>query len=181
VAEVTLRQAATMVGISRQAVYRMAADGRLTVSLRPDYTRPGPDGTKGAGHVKVVDTAELLRVFGRLTPPAPVTDPVGHGGAGFEPGITHGATGSPRPAPVVVAMTADDRRREYEVADREALRAELAAARAALAGAERQLAEASQREAKLLDIVAGHTRLLEHKASAETPPRPGFWRRVFGG
>jgi hypothetical protein len=170
-----------MVGVTRQSVYRMVADGRLTATLRPDHTRPGPDGTKGAGHVKVVDTGELLRVFGRLTPPAPATGPDSHVAVVSEPGITPGATGSPRPVPAAVAMTGDDRRREYEVADREALRAELAAARAALAGTERQLAEASQREAKLLDIVAGHTRLLEHKASAETPPRPGFWRRVFGG
>ena len=49
-------------------------------------------------------------------------------------------------------MTAEDNRREYEIADREALRAELAAARDALRRAEEQLAEAKEREAKLLDL-----------------------------
>lgn len=78
-------------------------------------------------------------------------------------------------------MTAEDRRREYEVADREALRAELAASRDALKRTEEQLAEAKERESKLLDLLAGHTRLLEHREAVANPPRPGFWRRVFGG
>ena len=54
-AELTLRQAAGQVGVSRQTVYRMVKEGKLTATTRHDGQ-------------KVVDTAELLRVFGRLAP-----------------------------------------------------------------------------------------------------------------
>ena len=76
-------------------------------------------------------------------------------------------------------MTAEDRRREVEIADREALRAELAAARDALRRAEEQLREAKEREAKLLELAQSATRLLEHREAPAAPPK-GFWRRVFG-
>ena len=117
-AEVTLRQAAAMLGVARQTVYRMAADGRLSVTVRPDPTRPGPDGTPGAGTIKIVDTAELLRVFGRLTPesppppaPATVVEPPETPQSG--PARTPPATAVDILSPAVVAMTAADRRREY--------------------------------------------------------------------
>ena len=54
------------------------------------------------------------------------------------------------------------------------------AARDALQATSEQLTEAKAREAKLLDLLAGQTRLLEHKAVAEAPPPRGFWRRVVG-
>ena len=190
-AEVTLRQAAAMVGVNRQTVYRMVKEGRLTATLRPDPTRPGPDGTRGAGHIKVIDTAELHRVFGRLTPSEPTATATAPGQPPATaassnatppsgPAKTGGETAPATPVPPIVAMTAEDRRREYEAADREAMRAELAAARDALRRAEQQLAEAKEREVKLLDLAQSATRLLEHREVAAAPPK-GFWKRVFGG
>jgi hypothetical protein len=187
-AEVTLRQAAAMVGVNRQTVYRMVKEGRLTATLRPDPTRPGPDGARGAGHIKVIDTGELLRVFGRLTPGESTataagqphaTAPSSNATPPSGPAKT-GATAPATPVQTIVAMTAEDRRREVEIADREALRAELAAARDALRRAEEQLAEAKERESKLLDLAQSATRLLEHREVAAAPPK-GFWKRVFGG
>lgn len=163
----SLREAARQVGVSRQTMYRMVSEGKVTATV-------GHDGQK------VVDTAELLRVFGRLEPrqspataetvsPATVTRQVETGGAT-----------APQPAPSIVAMTAEDRRREVDMAYRESLKAELAAAKEALRRTEDQLREAREREAKLLDLAASATRLLEHRELPATPPRKGFWRRVFG-
>lgn len=138
----------------------MVKDGRLTATVRHDGQ-------------KVVDTAELLRVFGSLSPrqsPATVTQ----GDSPRQP-----ATVAATP-PVLQAMTPDERRREVEIADREALRAELAATRELLRNAEGQLAEAREREAKLMDLAQSATRLLEHREVQAQPPK-GFWRRVFGG
>lgn len=179
-AELTLRQAAQQVGVSRQTIYRMVAEGRLTATLRPDPTRTGQGGAKGAGQIKVIDTAELLRVFGRLTPPPPETVSPGQATAPTGLSMTGGATGQEGPKPGLQAMTAEERRIQYEASDRAMLQAELTAAREALAASQEQLAEAKAREAKLLDLLAGQTRLLEHKAVAEAPPPRGFWRRVLG-
>lgn len=54
--QVTVRQAAELVGISRQAMYRCLASGRVSATV-------GHDGEKR------IDTAELLRVFGELQTP----------------------------------------------------------------------------------------------------------------
>lgn len=78
-------------------------------------------------------------------------------------------------------MTQDERRREVEIADREALRAELAAARDALRRTEEQLREAKEREGKLMELAASATRLLEHREIVAAPPPRGFWKRLFGG
>ena len=185
-AELTLRQAAEQVGVSRQTIYRMVSDGRLTATLRPDPTRTGQGTAKGAGTIKVIDTAELQRVFGRLTPDQAATVAPGHATAAPGLSMTGGVTGQETPAPGLQAMTAEDRRFEYETADRATLRAELAAAKATIADLRTALQEAKDRESrlfeqniKLMDQLAGQTRLLEHKAQAETPPR-GFWRRLVG-
>jgi hypothetical protein len=175
-AELTLRQAAQQVGVSRQTMFRMANDGRLSVTVRSDPTRHGSDGKAGEGSIKVVDTAELLRVFGRL---GPVTDAAGKATAGMEPANTGVATGATAPKPRFPVLTQEDQRREYEIASREAMRAELDAARATIDRVEAALQEARERESKLMELLAGQTRLLEHKAVAEAPPRKGFWRRVF--
>lgn len=156
-AELTLRQAAAQVGVSRQTVYRMVKEGKLTATTRHDGQ-------------KVVDTAELLRAFGRLTPETVTRQP-----AALQP-ETPPATARPG----LQAMTQEDRRREVEIADREAMRAELQAARDALRRAEEQLQEAREREAKLMELAQSATRLLEHREAAAAPPK-GFWRRVFGG
>ena len=55
-AQVTVRQAAELVGISRQAMYRCLASGRVSATV-------GHDGEKR------IDTAELMRVFGELQTP----------------------------------------------------------------------------------------------------------------
>lgn len=164
-AELTLREAARQVGVSRQTVYRLVAQGKLTATVRHDGQ-------------KVVDTAELLRVFGSLTPrqPPATGETVTRQAVTLQP-----ETGPETARPGLQAMTAEDRRREVEIADREALRAELAAARDALRRAEEQLQEAREREAKLMELAQSATRLLEHREAAAAPPPRGFWRRVFGG
>lgn len=164
-AELTLREAARQVGVSRQTVYRMVAQGKLTATVRHDGT-------------KVVDTAELLRAFGSLTPRQP---PATGETVTRQPAPLQPETAPETGRPGLEAMTAEDRRREVEIADREALRAELAAARDALRRAEEQLQEAREREAKLLELAQSATRLLEHREAAAAPPPRGFWRRLFGG
>lgn len=168
----SLREAAKQVGVSRQTLYRLVKEGKVTATV-------GHDGQK------VVDTAELLRVFGRLEPPSPATGETVSPATvtrQVETGVATAPQPAPRAAPGMTAMTAEERRREVEIADREALRAELAAAKDALRRTEEQLREAKEREAKLLDLAASATRLLEHRELPQAPPpRKGFWRRTFGG
>lgn len=163
----SLREAARQVGVSRQTMYRMVSDGKVTATV-------GHDGQK------VVDTAELLRVFGRLAPrQSPETAETVAPRDSTRQVETGGATAPTQSKPATQYMTAEDRRREVEIADREALRAELAAAMDALRRADEQLREAKEREAKLLELAASATRLLEHR-EVVAAPRPGFWRRLFG-
>jgi hypothetical protein len=58
-AKVTLRDAARLVGRNRATLYRYIADGTLSVEQE----------TRGRQRVRVVDTAELERVFGPLGDP----------------------------------------------------------------------------------------------------------------
>lgn len=60
-AQVTVRQAAELAGISRQAMYRCIASGRVSATIDHDGE-------------KQVDTSELLRVFGRLQTPGQTDD-----------------------------------------------------------------------------------------------------------
>lgn len=53
---VTVRQAAELVGLSRQAMYRCISSGRVSATV-------GHDGEKR------IDTTELMRVFGQLLTP----------------------------------------------------------------------------------------------------------------
>lgn len=164
----SLREAARQVGVSRQTMYRMVGEGKVSATV-------GHDGQK------VVDTAELLRVFGRLEPrQSPATPETVAGVTVTRQVETGGATATPSPRPGFQAMTEEDRRREYEIADRTALRAELAAAKDALRRTEDQLREAKEREAKLMELAASATRLLEHREILAAPPK-GFWKRLFGG
>ena len=156
-AELTLRQAAGQVGVSRQTVYRMVKEGKLTATTRHDGQ-------------KVVDTAELLRAFGRLTPET----------VARQPPVLQPETPPATARPGLQAMSAADVSREAAAADRAAMQAELQAARAALRKAEEHRAEAREREAKLMELAQSATRLLEHREAAAAPPK-GFWRRVFGG
>ena len=159
-AELTLREAAKQVGVSRATIYRAVQEGRLSATVRPH------DGQK------VVDTAELLRAFGSLKPrqaeTASETAPRDR---------TRQAETAP---PSVAYLTAEDRRREVEIADREALRAELDAARDTIRRLEQQAQEAREREAKLMELAASATRLLEHREITAAPPPRGILRRLFG-
>ena len=159
-AELTLREAAKQVGVSRATIYRAVQEGRLSATVRPH------DGQK------VVDTAELLRVFGSLKPRQAET---------ASETAPRDRPRQPETAPPSVAyLTAEDRRREVEIADREALRAELDAARDTIRRLEQQAQEAREREAKLMELAASATRLLEHREVAAAPPPRGILRRLFG-
>lgn len=177
-AELTLREAARKVGVSRQTVYRMVKEGKLSVTVRPDPASSS-NGKGKKGYIKVVDTAELLRAFGSLERRVTATETVPRQPPLQSTGLPETTPATARPG--LQAMTAEDRRREVEIADREALRAELAAARDALRRAEEQIQEAREREAKLLELAQSATRLLEHREAAAAPPPRGFWRRMFGG
>ena len=159
-AELTLRDAAKQVGVSRATIYRAVSEGRLSATVRPH------DGQK------VVDTAELLRVFGSLKPRQAET-----AGETAPRDRTRQAETAP---PSLAYMTAEDRRREVAIADREALRAELDAARGTIRRLEQQAQEARERELKLMELAASATRLLEHREVAAAPPPRGFLRRLFG-
>jgi len=159
-AELTLREAAKQVGVSRATIYRAVSEGRLSATVRPH------DGQK------VVDTAELLRVFGSLKPRQAET---------ASETAPRDRPRQPETAPPSVAyLTAEDRRREVEIADREALRAELDAARDTIRRLEQQVQEAREREAKLMELAASATRLLEHREIPAAPPPRGILRRLFG-
>jgi hypothetical protein len=167
-ASLTLREAARQVGVSRQTVYRLVKQGRLSATV-------GHDGQK------LVDTAELLRVFGSLTPRQPETVTQDSHATVTGDSVRQPETPPATARPTIAVLTQEEHRRELAITDREALRAELAAARDALKRAEEQLREAKEREAKLLDLAQSATRLLEHREIPAAPPPKGFWRRVFGG
>ncbi len=171
-AELTLAQAAKLAGVGRATIYRAVRDGVLSATVRHDGTR-------------VVDTAELMRVYGPLkaAPDAETVSRPARETAPLRQPETAGETGRDTAAPPapIPFMTAEDRRREVEIAGREALRAELAAARETIRRLEAQAAESREREAKLMDLAQSATRLLEHREIAATPPRKGFLRRLFGG
>lgn len=162
-AQLSLREAARQVGVSRQSIYRLVSQGKLSATV-------GHDGQKR------IDTAELLRVFGSLTPRQPETaETVAPRDSPRQP-ETARETGPP-PARY---MTAEERDREAAIADREALRAELAAARETIRRLEEQASEARDREARLLDLAQSATRLLEHREAQAAPPPRGILRRLFG-
>jgi AcrR family transcriptional regulator len=135
-----LRQAADAVGVSRQTLYRYVKDGRISATV-------GHDGQKQ------VDTAELLRVFGKLDAPAAAE-------------TAETARSDSLRQPETAATGA-------ETAATARLETELAAARTLLDVTRTELAAARDRENKLLDIVQAQTRMLEYRAPdkpADTPP-----------
>jgi excisionase family DNA binding protein len=102
VAELTLAQAARQVGVSRATIYRAVKEGRLSAIVRPH------DGQK------VVDTAELIRAFGSLTPRQAETA----GETAPRDRSRQPETGRETAPPTIRYLTEDDRRREVEIADR---------------------------------------------------------------
>lgn len=147
-AQLLLSKAAKLVGVSRQTIYRHASAGRLSVTLAPDPSRTGQPGAT-EGFVKVVDTAELERVFG------PLKGRAGQSRDNRRDGHAEPATTAPATAVLQAQL--------------EAAQAALATAQTALAEAKereaRLLAEARDREDKLITLLASQTRLLEHKAA----------------
>lgn len=130
-----LRQAADAVGVSRQTLYRYVKDGRISATV-------GHDGQKQ------VDTAELLRVFGRIDGASPTATAE----TAARDSLRQPETAAETTA--TVAATAEKAR----------LEADLAAARTLLDATRAELGAAREREAKLLDIVQAQTRMLEYRA-----------------
>lgn len=146
-AQLSVRQAAEQVGVSRQTMFRKIKDG--IVSATVDH----------AGQ-KQIDSAELLRVFGALQAPA-VT-----GATGYDrPRLTR-ATGETALSPAV----------QVEL-ERLRLQLEFKAAELALAQQridelkQRERDGAAERE-RLLALLEQSTRLLAAPAVAAPPPAP---------
>jgi hypothetical protein len=138
-----LRQAADNVGVARQTLYRYVKTGRISATV-------GHDGQK------LVDTAELLRVFGRLQ--QPVTGETGET-------VTGDSLRQPETASVTAASAIETAR----------LQAELTAARGLLDMTQAELAAARNRESKLLDIVQNQTRLLEYRQQDKPASSSTWW------
>ncbi len=133
-----LSKAAMAAGISRQTIYRYAKQGKLsTVQLH--------DGTIG------VDTAELLRVFGKLLQPEVV------------PGDS--------------ARHEADNLRQVDAMTVSALQAEISGLNGKVAILERQVEASQDREYKLLGIIEAQTRLIGHQSTS--PVNRPYWKRVL--
>jgi len=60
---VSINKAAQLAGISRQHLYKMAADGKISVDKS---LLPGRSGNSAKDYRQLIDTSELYRVFGKL-------------------------------------------------------------------------------------------------------------------
>ncbi len=132
----TLRKAAEVAGVSRQTIYRYASSGKLS-TVKMD------DGTAG------VDTAELVRVFGRLRQPETVAEAVT---SDYE------------------RQEGDSLRQHRESTAVAALQAENEGLRREVAILEKQVEVSQDRENKLLGIIESQTRLLEHRTPLNEAP-----------
>ena len=148
-AQLTMRQAATAAGVSRQTIYRAADAGRLSVTT----DRQGQ---------KVVDTSELIRVFGALQQPgdSPAKD------ASNLPRLSRGTAG----------LDATTTALQIEVAT---LKAQLEASKAIADSLRDQLTKAEARETQAREDFSAMMKmgqqilLLEGpKAPTAQPPEP---------
>ena len=130
---VTLGRAAKLVGVSRPTIYRYAKEGKLTVS-------------HGVGGTKLVDLAELARLFPDFKPDTPENETV---------------TGSDTTPLQPVRQSQKDT---------PGLDWELHAAKREADFYRQEVDRLRQRETDLLDLVKSHTLLLEHKPEPVTPP-----------
>jgi hypothetical protein len=60
---VSINKAAQLAGVSRQHLYKMAADGKISVDKS---LLPGRSGNSAKDYRQLIDTSELYRVFGQL-------------------------------------------------------------------------------------------------------------------
>lgn len=60
---VSINKAAQLAGVSRQHIYKMAADGKISVDKN---ILPGRSGSSAKDYRQLIDTSELYRVFGKL-------------------------------------------------------------------------------------------------------------------
>jgi len=60
---VSINKAAQLAGFSRQHLYKMAADGKISVDKN---LLPGRSGSSAKDYRQLIDTSELYRVFGQL-------------------------------------------------------------------------------------------------------------------
>ena len=145
-AQLTMRQAATAAGVSRQTIYRVADAGRLSVTTN----RQGQ---------KVVDTSELIRVFGALQQPgdSPAKD----------------SSNQPRQSRGIAGLDATTTALQIEVAT---LKAQLDASKAIADNLRDQLAKAEAREgqaradaARMMVMVEKQMLLLEGPKAPTAP------------
>lgn len=60
---VSINTAAQLAGVSRQHLYKMAADGKISVDKN---LLPGRSGNSAKDYRQLIDTSEIYRVFGQL-------------------------------------------------------------------------------------------------------------------
>ena len=60
---VSINKAAQLAGVSRQHLYKMAADGKISVDKN---LLPGRSGNSAKDYRQLIDTSELYRVFGQF-------------------------------------------------------------------------------------------------------------------
>lgn len=147
-----MRQAAEAVGVSRQTIYRDAASGKVSTS-------------RNAAGQQVVDTSELVRVYGELRQPGQSPD-----------STTDTARNRPRQSQAGLGQHGETAAVQVELAT---LQARLKAAEAAIDDMRMQLGKAEERErqardqtAQLLGVLERQTLLLTHQPAAATSPPP---------
>lgn len=141
-AKVGVSEAAQLVGKSRQTLYRLMDQGKLAFDSELIVGRTGEGGKDD--YSRVIDVAELQRVFGELS----------HGDSNADSQKLHHET-----------RESDNNYKVLEV--------ELKAAREALRDREDQLREAKDREdwlKKQVEELTGTIKLIEHKPDAQPDP-----------
>ena len=148
-----MRQAAQAAGVSRQTIYRLVQQGKVSAVVLPD-------GSKG------VDTSELLRVFGQIREVVDTAETDAETVTGY-----------------MKRQRQDIGSEEIKATDLVSVRAELQATKDTLAVVQEQLTHAKDREGKLLEIVQSQTRLLEDKRPQQqttAPPTGGLTAVALG-
>ncbi len=142
-AQLTVRQAAEQVGVSRQTMFRKIKDGTVSATVNHQGQ-------------KQIDTAELLRVFGMLQTPdaTPAT-------ASDRPRLTR-ATGDTALSPAVLVEL------ERLRLQLEAKRAELAMAQQRIDELKQRERDAATERDRLMTLLEQSTRLL---AAPPAPPQ----------
>ncbi len=138
---VPLGKAAKLVKVSRPTIYRYAAEGKLTI-------------TEGVGGIKLVDLAELARVFPDFKPETADTETV-----------TDSETVSKRH----LYQSQSIENKAKSMAESQVLKVELEAAKKEAGFYKDEVERLRLRETDLLELVKSNTRLLEHKPDPKPP------------